>query len=124
ILLASFVIFFVAYLGFALTRNMILIAALFVFYGLYQGIFRTVGKALATDFVPEHLRASGVGWYNTTVGVLGFVASIAAGLLWDHVSHEAVFLYGAVFAVVGSLALLMMLPGKRGDPGRRGQTPQ
>jgi MFS family permease len=36
-LLASFVIFFVAYLGFALTRNVILIAALFVFTGCIRG---------------------------------------------------------------------------------------
>jgi MFS family permease len=120
ILLASFAIFFIAYLGFALTGDMVLIAVLFAFYGLYQGIFRTVGKALATDFVPEHLRASGVGWYNTTVGLLGLVASITAGLLWDHVGHGAVFLFGAAFAVVGSVALLMMVPAQGGGPGRRG----
>jgi MFS family permease len=96
-----------------LTGNVILIAALFVFYGLYQGIFRAVGKALATDFVPEHLRASGVGWYNTTVGLLGLVASIAAGLLWDHVGHGAVFLFGAAFAVVGGVALVAMIPAQR-----------
>jgi MFS family permease len=120
ILLASFAIFFIAYLGFALTDDVLLIAVLFVFYGLYQGIFRTVGKALATDFVPERLRASGVGWYNTTVGLLGLVASIAAGVLWDHVSHGAVFLFGAAFAVVGSVALLVMIPAKAGDPGRQG----
>ncbi len=119
ILLMSFVIFFFAYLGFALTGNTVLIVALFVFYGLYQGIFRTVGKALATDLVPEHLRASGVGWYNATVGVLGLVASIAAGLLWDHVGHGAVFLYGAAFAVVGGVALLVMLPAKPRNPGGR-----
>src|SRR6266702_1372977 len=62
VLLASFVIFVIVYLGFALTRNIFLVAALFVFYGLYQGIFRAVGKAFASDFVPDHLRASGVGW--------------------------------------------------------------
>jgi MFS family permease len=120
ILLASFAVFFIAYLGFALTGDLLLIAALFVLYGLYQGIFRTVGKALATDFVPEHLRASGVGWYNTTVGLLGLVASIAAGLLWDHVGHAAVFLFGAAFAVVGGVALLLMLPAERGHPVRQG----
>lgn len=113
ILLLSFVIFLITYLGFALTSNMALIALLFAFYGLYQGIFRTVGKALATDFVPEHLRASGVGWYNTTIGLLGLVASIVAGLLWDHIGHGAVFLYGAVFAAVGSVALLVLIPAKR-----------
>jgi MFS family permease len=119
ILLASFAIFFVAYLGFALTGNVILIAALFAFYGLYQGIFRAVGKALATDFVPEHLRASGVGWYNTTVGLLGLVASIAAGLLWDHVGHGAVFLFGAAFAMVGGVALVAMIPAQQARTSAR-----
>lgn len=88
------------------------------FYGLYQGIFRTVGKALATDFVPEHLRASEVGWCNTTVGLLRLVASIAAGLLWDRVGHIAVFLCGATFAVVVSVALVAMIPG-HGLPGHK-----
>src|SRR5208282_3369385 len=97
VLLASFVIFLIAYLGFALTQNIILIAALFVFYGAYEGIFRSVGKAFASDFVPEHLRASGIGWYSTTVGLLQLVASVVAGLLWDRVGHGAVFLYGAAF---------------------------
>ncbi|HET7852820.1 MAG TPA: MFS transporter [Methyloceanibacter sp.] len=113
ILLLSFLIFFLAYLGFALTRNIVLITVLFAGYGLFQGIFRSVGKALATDFVPEQMRASGIGWYNTTVGLLGLVASIVAGLLWDHVGHAAVFAYGAVFAVIGSIALLALLPAEQ-----------
>jgi hypothetical protein len=66
---------------FAISRNTVVIAVLFVFYCLYQ--------ARHSDFVPEHLRASGVGWYNTTVGG-GLVASIVAGLLWDHIGHGAV----------------------------------
>lgn len=112
ILLASFVIFLITYLGFAMTQNILLIAALFAFYGAYQGIFRAVGKALASDFVPAHLRASGVGWYSTTVGLLQLVASVVAGLLWDRMGHVAVFYYGAVFAVVGSIGLLLLSPGK------------
>jgi MFS family permease len=113
ILLASFVIFLIAYLGFAVTENMFLIAALFIFYGLYQGIFRAVGKAFAADFVPEHLRASGIGWYSTTVGLLQLVASIVAGLLWDRIGHVAVFYYGAAFAVVGIIGLLLLIPSKQ-----------
>jgi MFS family permease len=111
ILLASFVIFFVAYLGFARTRSVIVAGLLFAFYGLFQGIFRSVGKALASDFVPEALRASAVGWYSTVVGLLGLIASVVAGLLWDRVGHAAVFYYGAISAVAGSLGLLF-LPGK------------
>lgn len=68
--------------------------------------------------MPEHLRASGVGWYSTTVGLLQLVASLVAGLLWDRIGHAAVFYYGAVFAVVGAIGLLVLVPGKHN--GRNG----
>ena len=113
ILLASFVVFLIAYLGFALTQNVLLVAALFVFYGLYLGIFRAVGKSFASDFVPEQLRASAVGWYSTTVGLLQLVASVVAGLLWDRIGHASVFYFGATFAVVGSIGLLLLIPAKQ-----------
>jgi len=113
LLLMAFLIFFISYLGFAHAKNLVLIATLFVFYGLFQGIFRAVGKAFAADFVPEHLRASGVGWYSMTVGLLGLVANIVAGLLWDRIGHAAVFYYGAAFALAGSIGLLVLIPGKR-----------
>jgi len=119
ILLASFLFFFVAYLGFALTRNSEVIAVLFALYGLHQGIFRSVGKAMASDYVPAHRRASAVGWYSTTVGLLGLLASAVAGLLWDRIGHAAVFFYGAAFAVVGGTALLALMPAKR-TRARRG----
>src|SRR6266545_2105278 len=95
ILLISFVIFLIAYLGFAMAQDVFLVAALIVFHGFYQGIFRAVGKAFASDFVPEHLRAS-----------------VVAGLLWDRIGHSAVFYYGAVFAALGTIALLLLIPGK------------
>lgn len=113
ILLASFIIFFITYIGFAFTKNITLIAILFIFYGLFHGIFRTVGKALAIDLIPDTLHASGVGWYNTTIGLLGLIASIVAGLLWDHIGHHAVFIYGAVFSVIGSVMLIWFIPGTR-----------
>jgi MFS family permease len=111
VLLASFVIFLIGYLGFALTQSVVLIAGFFVFYGMFQGLFRTAGKALASSFVSDHVRASGIGWYNTTVGVLQLIASLVAGALWDHVGHVAVFYYGAVFAAIGVVALLVLVPG-------------
>jgi MFS family permease len=110
VLLASFIIFLIGYLGFALTQNIVLIAGFFVFYGLFQGIFRTAGKALASSFVSDRARASGIGWYNTTVGIMQLVASLVAGELWDHVGHVAVFYYGVAFSVVGALALWLLIP--------------
>lgn len=109
ILLISFIIFFVTYLGFAFAQSVLLISTLFILYGLYHGIFRAVGKALAIDLVPDQLHASGVGWYNATNGILGLVASIIAGLLWDNIGHYAVFFYGAAFSIIGSIMLILLV---------------
>lgn len=117
VLFSSFAIFATTYAGFALTRNVFLIAALFVFYGSYQGIFRAVGKAFASDFVPASLRASGVGWYASVVGLVQLLASVVGGLFWDRVGHTSVFVLGAFFGAAGSLALLLFIPAP-GDGGR------
>jgi MFS family permease len=110
LLMVSFAIFFITYLGFALTQAVAFIGVLFVFYGLYQGIIRSVGKALASDYVSDSLRASAIGWYNATIGITGFAASLLGGWLWDHAGHAAVFMFGAAFAVVGMIACLKLIP--------------
>jgi MFS family permease len=112
VLFASFLIFATAYLGFGVTQDVVLATMFFVLYGLHQGIFRAVGKALASDLIPEHLRASGLGWYSATIGSLQLVASIAAGVLWDQIGHQAVFYYGAAFAIMGSIALILVIPAR------------
>jgi MFS family permease len=109
LVVVALAVFFASYLGFALTRNVVLIGLLFALCGVYQGVFRAVGKALAADLSPDALRASGVGWYGATVGVTGLVASIVAGQLWDHISHAAVFAYGAAAAAAGATALLLLV---------------
>jgi len=116
LLLGGQVLFFVAYLGFGLSRDLALIGAMFGLYGVFQGVFRAVGKALAADFAPARLRASAVGWYSATVGLASLVASLVAGVVWDRVDHGAVFLAGAAFAAAGSVALVLLVPK---DGGRR-----
>ena len=113
ILLISFLIFLITYSGFAFTKNLWIIGSLFCLYGLYQGIFRSVGKAMAADFIPSQLRASGIGWYSTTIGITGLIASVVAGQLWDHVSHSSVFIFGAIFSLIGIISLIILIPNKK-----------
>ncbi|MBV9995147.1 MAG: MFS transporter [Caulobacteraceae bacterium] len=112
LLVASFLIFLASYLGFAFVHEAAIAAGLFVLYGAFQGMYRALGKSLASELSPPSLRASGVGWYGAVVGLSGLLASLIAGLLWDRVGHAAVFLYGAAVAIAGVLALLALTPGK------------
>jgi hypothetical protein len=83
------------------------------FLWMYEGVCRSVGKALASAFIPEHLRAGGIGWFSAKVGSLQLIASVVAGLLWDQIGHVAVFYYGLAAAVVGSIALILLVPERR-----------
>jgi MFS family permease len=113
VLLAGFIIFLLSYAGFAFIPNLSVTGALFMFYGLFQGIFRSTGKSFAADFVPADLRASSIGWYSTIVGLSGLIASVVAGQLWDKVSHTSVFIYGVAFSFLGILFLVAMIRNKR-----------
>lgn len=113
VLLTGFVLFLISLIGFAVTKNFALIAFFFLLFGLYTGIFRASGKAFASDFAPNELRASAVGWFNTVVGISGLIASILAGQIYDKVSHPAVFLTAGAFVFVGGLLLLTIHEQKK-----------
>jgi MFS family permease len=112
----AFAVFIIVYAGFGMTRRVGTAAALFALYGLYQGIFRAVGKSLAADLSPAAMRATGIGCYSATVGLLQLIASVIAGILWDRVGHAAVFWYGAIFAFLGGISLLLLMPATRPMP--------
>ena len=115
VLLGSCIVFLMVYAGFSLAQNIVGIIALFLLFGLHQGSFRAVGRALASDLSPEHLRASGIGWFSATVGLCQLIASVVAGLLWDQLGHASAFVYGIASAAAGILAIALLLPQKRQD---------
>jgi MFS family permease len=110
-LLAGLAIFVVTYSGFALGGNLVVVGALFVLYGAFQGTFRAVGKALASDLSPGRLRGTGLGLYSATVGLTGLVASVTGGQLWDHLGPSSTFWYGAVLGLVGIVAVAFLVAG-------------
>lgn len=67
-------------------------------WGLHMGFTEGVFSAMVADAAPVSLRGTAFGVFNLLRGVLLMVASIIAGLLWEHVSPAATFLAGAVLA--------------------------
>ncbi|HEV2365588.1 MAG TPA: MFS transporter [Caulobacteraceae bacterium] len=59
--LAATLIAFFAYLGLGLTGKIAAVAGFFLLYGVFQGVFRAAGKALAADLAPDEAHASALG---------------------------------------------------------------
>ncbi|TMF24161.1 MAG: MFS transporter, partial [Chloroflexi bacterium] len=119
LLVAAFAMLALAFGGFATTTTGAAFALLFLLYGIYQGAFRALGKALAVDLAPDTLRGSAVGLFGTVVGLAALVAGTVGGQLWDRAGPGATFAYGATFAVLGGALLSVVLPRqnpRRGEP--------
>ncbi len=103
---AGFIVFSLVYLGFALARSSIMIWPLFAVYGLYMAMTEGVGKAFAADMAPLNMRGTAIGTYHTTTGLLTFLSSLIAGLLWGSVGSFAPFLFGAVAGMAATGILI------------------
>jgi MFS family permease len=98
-------IFTFVYLGFGLASQGWQFAALFLVYGLYMGATDGVGKALAVDLSPAHLKATNLGILGTISGLCTILASTFAGVIWDHWGAPMTFYYGAFGAAIAAIGM-------------------
>jgi MFS family permease len=116
IILLSFMLFGLVYLGFAHATRPGHIWLLFSLYGVFMAMNEAVQKAFLTTIIPAEYKATGFGLYHTMVGLAVLPASIIAGLLWDRVGPSAPFLYGSATAWLAALSFipLLVLPERTG----------
>jgi MFS family permease len=113
-LMAGLGIFVITYTGFAVGANVVVVAILLVFFGAFQGTFRTIGKALAADLTPESRRGAGLGLYAATVGLSGLFAGVIGGQLWDRLGPATTFWYGSALGILGIVAVGLLVPAGGG----------
>jgi MFS family permease len=119
VVLASWCAYALAYLGFALARSPFQIVALYLFYGIYNGMVSGAAKAMVADLVPAQLRGTAYGTYAAAIGIMSLPASLLAGLLWQGVGTwrgfgpSAPFAFGAVAAAAAALLMVLAVPAQR-----------
>jgi len=113
LIVGGWVVYALVYLGFAAAAEAWHAWALFAVYGVYFGLTEGVEKALVADLVPGAVRGTAFGWYNLTIGLAAFPASLLFGALWQAFGAPVAFMTGAGLALVASAALLVVtrLPG-------------
>lgn len=109
VILIGFLVFFLAYSGFALASNSSQIWPLFAFYGFYSGLTEGVGRAFASDLLKSNQRGTGLGVYHFLIGIAALPASLIAGFLWQLVSPAATFSFGAGAALLSGIFLVALL---------------
>lgn len=112
LIIFGYLLYSLIYFGFGWTNSKIMLVALFAFYGLYSAATDGVQKALVSDLIDKNKRGTGLGIYNSIVGMTLLPASVIAGLLYDNVNNSAPFYYGSGLALIA--AVFMMIFYRRG----------
>jgi len=122
-LLAAWIVYAVAYCGFALAGNETHVAGLFLLYGAYHGMAAGAAKALVADLVPDELRGLAYGGYSAAVGIVSLPASILGGVLWEGIAGwtgfgpAAPFWFGSGAAMAAALLLAANVPDGEAPTG-------
>lgn len=104
----GWLIYALAYLGFALVSQAWMVWVLYALYGLYYALTEGAAKALVAELVPDANRGAAYGLYNASIGVMALPASLVAGMLWTRVSPSAPFAFGAAMAFLAFLGIRLI----------------
>ncbi len=76
-------------------------------WGLHMAMTQGLLATMVANAVPAELRGTAYGLFNLVSGMAMLVASLVAGLLWDHWGAAFTFIAGMAFAAVALIALLI-----------------
>jgi MFS family permease len=108
VLSIGYALFAFVCLGFALVSSTMVLVLLFALYGLVFALVDGAERAFVSDLCRAEARGTGLGVYYGAVGTAAIASGLVAGALWQYLSPEATFLFGAMAAVAASILLMRM----------------
>lgn len=113
VLLASWVVYALAYAAFALAPTWWAFWILFAFYACHYGLYEGAEKSLMTRLVPASSRGTAFGWQHAVHGLALLPANVAFGVLYTKKPWLA-FAFSASLATFASVVFVAMVP-RRAD---------
>lgn len=103
----GWLVYCLAYAGFAFVSRPLAVWGLFAFYALFFGLTEGSERAFVADLVPEELRGRAYGAFHAAIGFTALPASVIFGVLWKQFGARTAFLTGAAVALAAAAALWM-----------------
>ena len=107
-IIAGWLVYAVAYLGFGAASQPWHIWVLLGFYGLYFGLTEGGERALIADLVPPDRQASAFGLFHSCIGIAALPSSLLMGYLYQSFGAGPAFTVGAALAGLSALLLFIL----------------
>ncbi len=105
ILLIGYSLFSLVCLGFWISNSLSMFIIFFSLYGVSYSIIIAQQTALASDLATESLKATALGAFHTTTGLIALLSSLIAGILWT-VNPNITFIFGSLTSLTAFFLLL------------------
>jgi len=116
IMILGYTTFAVATLGFALGGNLITFALSFMLYGAATAIIKVGHCSFISDVSKPTQRATALGIFDTTTGIITLIGGLIAGVLWEQITHSMIFFYATGIALISVSLLFIMKPYLQVEP--------
>jgi len=100
ILIMGYLVFAITSIGLIFISNIYGILLFFVIYGIFYAMIDGIQRAFIVDLAPKHLKATALGVFHTSIGLVALPGGLIAGLLWDIICPEATFVYGFALSII------------------------
>jgi MFS family permease len=117
VIILGYLMFSVTAAGFVFFNSLAAFVVLFALYGVVYAAIDGNQRAYVSDLAREHLKATALGTFHTVTGLMALPASLAAGILWEHIGPSATFIYGGTLALM-SVVLFIIFRSSFSKPGR------
>ena len=107
VIILGYLLFSLSSFGFAYFRSLPAFAILFVLYGIAYAAIEGNQRAFVSDLASGQLKATALGAFHTTIGLMAFPASLRAGFLWQRIGPATTFIYGGTVGIVSVLLFLI-----------------
>ncbi|MBD3209896.1 MFS transporter [Candidatus Micrarchaeota archaeon] len=114
ILIGGYLLFSLVSLSFSVFSSLAALLLIFVFYGIaYAAV--NLQRAYVVDIAPQRIKATAVGSFQLVVGLAAIPSGLIAGALWEIISPEATFVFGALLSMAAAILLFLKMPRSRND---------
>lgn len=107
VIIFGFFLFSFVTIGYAFFNSIIAFILLFAFYGIVYAIVDGNQRAFVSDLSSENLRATAIGTFHTTIGLIALPANLIAGFLWQNFSPTITFIYGSLVSIASVVLFII-----------------
>jgi MFS family permease len=107
VIILGYLLFSLTSFGFAYLHSLPAYVLLFAIYGIAYAAIDANQRAYASDLAPVQLKATALGAFHTTVGLMALPASLIAGFLWQ-TAPSVTFIYGGIVGLASVLLFVAL----------------